>query len=377
MSDDLTLAISTCTRDFGAKTGQPTYKTSNPRTITGWKSVRVSRGIERCPSDFEVSFTEPYPDVTKIIAQPGDYCEVRLGPDLVLTGFVDRYLPSYNRGSHEIRIAGRSKCQDIVDCAAKWMGGQMLNTPLLKIAQNMCDVYGVPVRLANGADQGEPIPQLNLMLGESPYDVLERLCRFRALLLYDEPDGSLLLSGIGNYQAASGFKEGVNVLSATAMFGMDGRFSDYDAVRQSLDTLKDIGEGENLIVSVTDESVPRLRYRIIVAESVNGGPDVAIQRAQWEKNRRAGRSFQVKLTTDTWRDSSGVLWEPNTLVALDLPSLKIAPTSQLPLWTIAAVTYKRDKDGTTADLVLMPPQAFRPEPIILNPIVPDISQASR
>jgi prophage tail gpP-like protein len=39
---------------------------------------------------------------------------------------------------------------------------------------------------------------------------------------------------------------------------------------------------------------------------------------------------------------------------------------------ISEVTYKRDANGTTADLVIMPPEAFYQEPIILNPIAPDV-----
>jgi len=369
MSDDLTLKVSTCTRNTGAAAGQQTYTTSNAREITGWLNVRVTRGIERCPSDFDVEFTEPYPGVSEVIVQPGDQCEVYLGADLVLSGFVDRYLPSYNARQHTIRITGRSKCQDLVDCSAKWPGGQLLNMPLLQIAQNLCSVYGIPANLAAGADQGAPIPQLNIMVGEPIYDVLERLCRFRALLLYDQPDGSLLLSGIGTQQQASGFTEGINVQSASMMYGMDGRFSDYDAVRQSLDTCQDVGDGGNLIASVKDQTVPRFRYRAIVAESVFGGQDVAAQRAQWEMARRYGRSFQVRLTTDSWRDSAGALWTPNTLVAIDLPGLKLKPQT----WLISDVTYKRDENGTTADLTIMPPAAFYQEPIILNPIAPDVT----
>lgn len=372
MIDDLTLRVSTCTRNTSAASGQPTYTTSNARSITGWTRVRVSRGIERCPSDFEVEFTEPYDAVGDVIAQPGDQCEVLLGNDVVLTGFVDRYLPSYNARQHTIRITGRSKCQDLVDCSAKWPGGQLLNMPLLQIAQNLCAVYGIPVNLASGSNQGDPIPQLNIMVGEPIYDVLERLCRFRALLLYDQPDGSLLLSGIGTQQAASGFKEGINVLSAGAMYGMDGRFSDYDAVRQSLDTCEDVGDGGNLIASETDTGVPRFRYRAIVAESVFGGQDVAAQRAKWELARRFGRSFQVRVTTDSWRDSSGALYAPNTLISVDLPGLKLKPQT----WLISDVTYKRDDGGTTCDLTIMPPAAFEQQPIILNPIAPDVNRVN-
>jgi len=380
MSDDLTLRVSTCTRNTSAAFGQPTYMLSNTRSITGWTNVRVSRGIERCPSDFDVSFTEPFPGVSDLVAQPGDYVQVFLGADLVLTGFVDRYYPSYNKHEHSIRIMGRSICQDLVDCSASWKGFQFLNTPLVQIAQSLCGAYGVPVKLQPGADQGAPIPQLNVLIGESVYDVLERLCRFRALLLYDQPDGSLLLASaqpqgapgaasIGTGTAAGGLKEGVNVNEASASYSMDGRFSDYDAVRQSLDTFQDVGEGGNLIARVVDGGVPRLRYRAIIAESVFGGQDVAQQRAQWEMNRRVGRSFQVRVTTDSWRDANGELYAPNTYIAVDLPGLKLKPVK----WLISDVTYKRDGRGTTCELSVLPPNAFLQEPIILNPFAPDVT----
>jgi prophage tail gpP-like protein len=371
-TDDITLRVSTCTRDPNSSPGEQTYYASNGRDLTGWTSLRVSRGIERCPSDFEVSFTEPYPGASQFIVQPGDQVQVILGSDVVLTGFVDRYQPSYNAQQHTVRISGRSKCQDLVDCSASWKGFQFLNTPLLTIAKALCGTYGIDVTLADGADQGEPIPQLNVLIGESVYDVLERLCRFRALLIYDQPDGSLLLSGVGTVAAACGFQEGINVLDASASYSMDGRFSDYDAVRQSLDTLKDVGDSGNLIASVQDSSVPRLRYRAVIAESVLGGQDIALQRANWEMARRQGRSFQVRLTTDSWRDSSGALWAPNTTVPLNLPGLKMKPLT----WLVSEVTYHRDERGTTAELLIMPPNAFYQEPIILNPIAPDAATGS-
>jgi prophage tail gpP-like protein len=138
---------------------------------------------------------------------------------------------------------------------------------------------------------------------------------------------------------------------------------------KALDTCQDVGDGGNLIASVHDTTVPRLRYRAIVAESVFGGQDVAEQRAQWEKARRYGRSYAVRVTTDSWRDSAGALWTSNTLVPIDLPGLKLKPQT----WLISEVTYKRDEGGTIADLLIMPPQAFFQQPIILNPIAPDVS----
>lgn len=364
--DDTSIVVSTCTR--GSGTGQNSFSISNSQRITGWTSVRVTRGIERCPSDFEVEFTEPYPAVSNVMVQPGDFCEVYLGTDLVISGFVDRYMPSYNATSHTVRISGRGRCQDLVDCSAKWTGGQFMTTPLLQIAQRLCEVYDINVVLADGANQGPPIPFLNVFVGESIYDVLERLCRLYQLLLYEQADGSLVLAQVGGQQAASGFKEGVNVLAASGTFSMDARFSDYEMVLQALDTMRDFGSGGNHLASAFDHGVQRFRYHALVSEATAGGTILGVDRINWEKVRRIGRSLQVRVTTDTWRDSAGVLWTPNTLVSLDLPSLKMKPQS----WLIADVTHRRDSaKGTEADLLIMPPQAFNPQPIMIYPIAPD------
>ena len=57
---------------------------------TGWKDVRVTRGVERCPSDFEMALTEKHPGGRAVALAPGDPVEVRIGPDPVLTGYIDR-----------------------------------------------------------------------------------------------------------------------------------------------------------------------------------------------------------------------------------------------------------------------------------------------
>ena len=43
---------------------------------------------------------------------------VKIGADLVLTGYVDRYSSSISAGQHTIRVEGRSKSEDLVDCSA-------------------------------------------------------------------------------------------------------------------------------------------------------------------------------------------------------------------------------------------------------------------
>lgn len=364
MTDDLTLLI-------------------GGRKLSGWTSVRVTRGIERCPSDFDVLMTELYPsDVDAFVIVPGDACQVLLGDDLVITGYVDRLVPSFSDGQHAIRVMGRSKCADLVDCDAEWPGGQITGSSVIEIARKLAAPYGVsntggdaiPITVSTDVtDPDPPIQQFNLMLGEKAFDIIERLCRYAALLAYDDPAGNLFLTRVGQLTAASGFEQGVNVQAAALEYSMDQRYSEVLAFIQHVDTFADAGDGGNLQVTVTDPNVPRHRRKIIIAESGDSKFSVLKRRADWEVSRRSGRSRRLQLTTDGWRDAAGKLYAPNTLVPVNFPALKLEPT----VWLISEVTYKRDgQSGTTCDLVIMPPAAFDVQPILLYKVHADVPTAA-
>ncbi|EMO9494388.1 phage tail protein, partial [Raoultella ornithinolytica] len=91
------------------------------KTIEGWDAVRVTRSIERFPSDFSLGLMDYYPGTSeKQLVQEGQSCDVRIGNDLVLTGYIDSWEPAITRARHEVQANGRSKCQDLVDCSAEW-----------------------------------------------------------------------------------------------------------------------------------------------------------------------------------------------------------------------------------------------------------------
>lgn len=335
--------------------------TVGSRTIAGWTDVRITRGIERLPSDFEIGLTELYPGETdEIVVTPGDACVVRIGDDTVITGYVDDYIPGYDANGHTIHIAGRGKCQDLVDCSAEWANGQISGASALAVASKLASVYGITASCA--ATGLRVIPQFNLMLGETPFEIIDRVARYSSLLAYDGADGNLILSRVGTVQHASGFAEGYNVEAASVHYSASQRFQTYKAFMQAINTFKEGGDGGNTIATVTDSSVLRPRSRYIIAEAVAGFQDVAAQRAAWEMNRRNGRSVAVSIQTDNWRDSAGVLWTPNQLVSVYLPKLKL----DRKVWIISEVTFRMGEEGTRAELVIMAPDAFAVEPTALQ-----------
>jgi prophage tail gpP-like protein len=336
-------------------------------TLGGWTEVAVTRGIERMPSSFDITMTEKFPgEAASLVAQPGDTCVVNIGGEPVITGYVDRLIPSIDARGHSVRVVGRSKSQDLVDCSAEWPGGQIVGSSALQIATKLAKPYGITVK--GEVDTGAPIPQFNLTLGESAYAIIERVCRYRGLLVYDMPDGSVVLNQAGGGKLDSGIKEGSNIQIAEGIYSMDERFSDYDCFLQAMDVLADTGEGGNLIFHATDKGVKRHRQRDIIAEAGGGGLDVCKQRGQWECNRRAGRANIITATVDSWRTGGGKLWEPNKLIPVEAPFLK-APNYN---WLLGEVTFRLGERGTSADMLIMPKEAFLPEPILLQPFPADV-----
>lgn len=342
----------------------------------GWTDIRVMRGCERMPSSFDIGATERYPGQLRNVAiSAGSPCQVKIGPDLVITGYVDRVIPSLSAGQHALRIQGRSKCEDIVDCSVtsqdlaglQWQGGD-----LVKLAGLICKPFGIAVKSLVGASipivgpgATSPIP-INVIFGETGYEVLERVARYLQVLVYDDTDGALVLGRVGaGGSMASGFAQGVNVQEASGALSMDQRYSDYLPSILSYQMFGQVGGALTALPVQKDAGVPRYRPLYVVSEQVNLGQAFAVQRAQWELARRYGRSQAIRLVVDNWRDSSGALWRPNAYAQVYVPAVKIAPTDP---WIIGEVTFARDASrGTTAELMMMPREAYMQEPIILMP----------
>ena len=75
------------------------------------------------------------------------------------------------------------------------------------MAAKLAQPYGINVG-ATQVDVGEPDSQPGFIHGETGYEIIERVCRYRALLAYELPDGSFFLTRVGDTQAASGFTQG-------------------------------------------------------------------------------------------------------------------------------------------------------------------------
>ena len=367
MSD---LAPSAVTAPITVTAGAPVDDTvsviTNGQTITGWTEVRITRRAEGIPNDFDVALTANNPsDNSQVVAQRGQSCVVKIGRNTVITGYIDRDTNEGDADNHRLGIIGRGKCSDLVDCSAEWKGGQISGSSALQIASKLAEPYGITVVQAPGLNIDRVIPQFNLNFGETAQAIIDRVCTYGGYLYYEDEVGDLLLSQVGVTAAASGFVYGQNVQTWSVQNSLDQRYSDYVCAAVSVDTFQDTGDGGLLYFTAYDKEVLRHRLMYLVAESVTGSLQLCEDRALWEAARRAGRGTSVKVTADSWRDTSGTLWTPNTLAPVTVPGLRLPPASQLVISEVTLV-YNEER-GKVAEVSLLPQAAFALQPTQIQP----------
>lgn len=340
------------------------YLTARGRRIHGWTEIQVTLRADGFPNNFDIAMSSIDP-ATKgaVIAAAGDPCTVHLGADQVISGYIDEDLGGGDARGQGLSLTGRGKCQDLADCGAEWETGQLIGGNALTIAQKLASYYGIEVALANGAAAGPTVPSWALNYGETAAAIVQRLAQNAGLLAYEDAQGRLALAQVGTVRAGSGIVYGENVERWQIANSMHERFSEVVCSSLSMDTLGDI-EGGNFFHTERDPNVARHRRRyVFLAEVAEDAQEFTIRRAKWEVARRAGRSTVVSVQVDSWRDSAGKLWTPNTMVPVSLPGNRLG-TNEL---VLAEVTFRRGAEGTHANLVLMPREAFTIEPINLLP----------
>ena len=360
----------------------------------GWKDIRVSRGIDRMAADFDIALAASWgTDNKPWLVRKFDPCTVSIGTDLVLTGYVDDVEIDFDAKAHSIRIRGRSKTEDVIDCTPDLPSGQFNGYTLDQIARAIATPFGIDVVVAT--DVGEAFPEATIERHETGFEFLERHARLRSILLSDDEYGRLVLTRAGADRAtdplvqrgvdpeaqykADPLLQGVpperrgNIARARASLNGAKQFSDYFVKTQSGENFATWGGAggigspsvtpvQNQVATATngrahDASVPRYRPHTIIAES---GLDAAMAqlRADWQMRYNNARATKATITVRGWRQTDGKLWKINQLTPLVADWLGI--DREL---LIAHVTYRLgNTEGRLTEMVLGPVEGFTPDP---------------
>jgi prophage tail gpP-like protein len=322
----------------------------------GWKSMRISQGIEQVSGGFELSVTEKWPDQisARDIAE-GSPCKVLLGGDTVIFGHVDSVRTAYNARSHSVTVCGRDKTGDLVDCSAVAGSGQWKGRTLLQIAEDICRPYRIEV--ISDTDVGAAFDSVNIQEGESAYEILERLARMRGVLLTATAEGRLLITRASRQTIKTSLVRGTNILSGNGTRGIQDRYSIYVVKAENRGSDWSTPEqNARTFARVEDPVVKRHRCLVVLSEECGDAAKLK-DRGVWESIVRMARGVRATITVQGWRHAAG-LWKSNRRVFVDDDFLGIKGEM-----LISGVTYWLDEQGSRTELELCRPEAFDLRPI--------------
>lgn len=336
----------------------------NGRVYGGWKTARVTRGIESISGGFELSVSErweagaaPWP------IYEGDECTLSLAGQRVITGYVDKRSVSYGAGEHSLSVSGRDKAGALVDCSYEGPPWEWLRTPVLKVVQDVAAQQTISVSLAPGLTPGSPPAKVSADPGDSCHNVIEKLCRKAGILAVSDGAGAVVLMRPGFARASTALVEGENILSASADFDGSSRFRRYVVLGQHQATDDWFGNGTaGVRGEASDATVTRASRVLVVRPEGNVTVESARRRAEWEATVRAARGDSVSVTVQGWTQADNTLWPVNALVSVRAPYLGVQGDM-----LISQVVYSVGEDGTKTALTLRRPDAFKPEPSVTDP----------
>jgi prophage tail gpP-like protein len=317
--------------------------------LSGFEEVNVTRSTNQAAITFGLKATNPSWHQDAWALRLGAKVELYSNGDLLCRGYIDNYEADHGEGaSHEVRVSGRSKAADAIDCPpAKHKTGRIEGKNLEEVAREFDEFdvgYKADVEL-------KPIPKVQRHPLEPLHQTLAREAYKQGLLLVGQPDGSVLITRAGTKRHAGALVEGHSPIKRYGVkFSAEGKHSDIIVKGQrALGTSpKDLRQE----VKEYDPEVGRYRPLIIFLEG-DGTEKELKNRAQWERLRRQGEGTSITVTASTWRDEAGNLWDPGRLMAVRLPSERVDQDM-----TLSSVTFRQSvSGGTTAELTFVDPRS--------------------
>lgn len=326
-----------------------------------WQQVEVFRDYREIVSEIRLAVAEigDFKGGWKSMRlKPGDECQAYLAGRLVATGRVSVRQAAYDATTHGVRFIVQSKVADLANGTVEAKPGQYRKYTLEQIANSVLGPFGIKFSI-NGAPDGadKVFDRVSVQVGETPFELIERLCRMRNLHMVDDHRGNIVAQR-GAGPLVADLTEGGNIVSAQMIWRED----------QAVDRIKATGAmpGNNAAwgddaranaATATNPAFNRYRPLVIVAEQPGDKRDMQM-RADHEVDVNVGGMMSVEVRVQGWLRDGSRLWIEDIGKSVSVYSPMLFPQDRLTL-AIQSVTHaQNDKDGTSTTLGLVLPSAL-------------------
>lgn len=323
----------------------------NGTRYINWGDLIVVRSLETAPWSFEFSVENTWRDDTKRRIVRGDKVQVKHGNEVMITGYVDRVLSDYDDKSHSLRIIGRSKLADLIDCNG--VEKQYEKKTLAQIATEIAKPFGIDV--IDEARKTQPFQNLTIGNLEVLWDFLEEAARMRAVRLCDSPDGNLVIRQKLTELSPTELVLGKNILAASSEKSAMELFSEYTVFSDSVSSWASSAPGKKSQGVSTDAGI-RYRPRVIQAAGPGNNAECAT-RADLHKRIARARAIPITYTLLGWTDERGKTWQPGVKVSVLDEYSDISG-----VLTIIETRARLGIKGMRTEITVMPNYVFEPIP---------------
>lgn len=319
----------------------------------GWKSLRVSLGMEALAGSFAFELAERWAgrDVAWPVL-PGARVSVVFDGKPVITGYVD----AAERSLESASVQGKDRAVDLVECSAQLSSWEFTDTPVESIARQLCQPYDVALSVQQGLRLGNVPKKFSVDPGATAGHALEELCRIAGVLPVSDGQGGIVLTRAGLRRCTTAIVEGENLLAGRQRRALSGRFAEYRVLGQHKGGDDHNGSAAAAPKGTARDAEVRIQRVLTVRAEGNVTAAQAGVRAEWEATVRAARSTTLTVTVRGWTQGDGSLWALNTIVPVRSKTLDATAD-----WLITALDYELSLDsGSTTTMELRAPESFLP-----------------
>lgn len=247
----------------------------------------------------------------------GARVQVRVGPDVVMTGPIDTVEDDVGGNIATLAMSGRDGASVLVDCSAPVFGAQQMS--LAQIVKSIVNPLGISRVRVDPRGKGV-WEKVNIEPGDTGWDALERAAQANGLWPWFAPDGTLIVGG-PDYDAPPVASlilrrdgKGNNIRRLRRTTSIARRYSEITLLGQAHGA--DGADGQHAMRTVVrDPAVNVYRPKIITVGDAVSGESLS-QRAHktLADSRLDGLTYQAEVRGH--RTSGGLLWTPGQRVHL-------------------------------------------------------------
>lgn len=324
-------------------------------TLKHWQAVRIRRSIDTVSTVEVIAPFDPDDKTKRRVFRPFSYLDasVKIGGGSIFKGTLISVDPMLDNTSNTVSAAFYGLPGVLADCTAPASAYaerngaiEWDNSSFAVILEDVARMFGLKVILQD--DAGAPFERVGLGPNVKVMGFLTELAAQRNLVINDTPEGALrvqkaVVSGapIANIEAGAAGP----IVEVSAMFNPQEYYSHITGIAPVI-----IG------LAGTQYTVKNTRLGDKVRPYTFDSQDLLDTEIKQSVESKIGRMFanavSYRATAATWRDQSGKLWEPNTIIKLKAPRVMIYKPFD---FLIRGVQFDKNADSETAilDLVLI------------------------